>query len=136
MLRLASITTGVAELPQVLAMAELKVATSVLELPVVAPGAVGSPAQFADVDQVPLAVEPPSHVWLAANTLDVARTKTAVAAKRRIFFMGILGENFPPQNPPPRSQNKSARASNRRTKMLGNEFSSGKILKCCSLNIK
>ena len=79
MLRLASITTGVAELPQVLAMAELKVATSVLELPVVAPGAVGSPAQFADVDQVPLTVEPPSHVWLAANTLDGARTKTAMA---------------------------------------------------------
>jgi len=34
------------------------------------------------VDQVPLAVEPPSHVWLAANTLGGASTKTAMAAAR------------------------------------------------------
>ncbi len=79
-LRPESITTGVPELPQVLAIAALKVATSVLLVTDVDPGAVGSPTQFAAVDQVPLAVEPPSHVWLAANTLDGASAKTAMAA--------------------------------------------------------
>ena len=74
---------GVPELPQVLAMAELKVATSVLELPVVAPGAVGSPTQFAGVDQLAFP-PPPSHVWLAANTLDGASTKTAMAMARNL----------------------------------------------------
>lgn len=96
-LRPESITTGVPELPQVLAMAALKVATSVLLVTDVDPGAVGSPTQFAAVDQVPLAVEPPSQVWLAANTLDDASAKTTMAAARFLtnrahFFRARLQE--------------------------------------------
>ena len=76
MLRPESITMGLLELPQVLAIAALKVATSVLLVTDVDPGGVGSPTQFAAVDQDPLTVEPPSQVWLAANTLDGAIAKT------------------------------------------------------------
>ena len=59
----------------------LKVATSVLAVPEVAPGAT-LPPQFEVSDQLPLTEPVFDHVWLAANTPDGAKTKTDMAAAR------------------------------------------------------
>jgi len=68
-----------AELPQVLAMAALKVAVSALVVLLVEPG---TAVQLAVVDQLPLAVEPPFQVPLAADAGCAAINARAIKATR------------------------------------------------------
>ena len=66
---------------------------------------------------------------------NAASTKTAIAARGRIFLLEISGGKFPPQIPPPRPQNKSGRASKRRRMTdWQRNFIGEKHFECYSLN--
>jgi apolipoprotein N-acyltransferase len=94
---------------------------TVVVLPEAAPGTVPL-AQLLVLDQLPLvdvALLVQLPLWAEAVGIALSTKTTAVAARRRFFFMGILGKNFPPQIPPPRPQNKSGGSSKRRRKENG-----------------